>query len=174
MLRIRGKATAAGAALALAPVLFLTACGHNDSTASSTPTLKTSTTTAALPSATTAAGQPSTEAPAPQAPAPTTTSVVPERPQPAQPTTDAPLAGKDQGFLDELNKRGVHPSSPDIALTTAQYICQSKAAGASDQELSTYVNAMAGSDPSFDAQKMPVEQAGKIYIDVATATYCDK
>jgi hypothetical protein len=174
MLRIRGKATAACAALALTPVLLLTACGHNDSTASSTPTLKTSTTTAAQPTATTAAADQSTaQQPQPAAPAPTTTTAA-ERPQPAQPTTDAPLAGKDQTFLDELNKRGVHPSSPDIALTTAQYICQSKAAGASDSELTTYVNAMAGADPSFDQQKMPVEQAGKIYIDVATATYCDK
>ncbi|MQY26909.1 DUF732 domain-containing protein [Nocardia aurantia] len=184
MLRIRGKATAAFAggrttaacaALALAPVFFLTACGHNDSTASSTPTLKTSTTTAASSPTSAVADQPSAQQPQPPAPAPTTTtSAVAERPQPAQPTTDAPLAGKDQAFLDELNKRGVHPSSPDIALTTAQYICQSKAAGAADSELTTYVNAMAGADPSFDQQKMPVEQAGKIYIDVAGATYCDK
>ncbi|WP_019931908.1 DUF732 domain-containing protein [Nocardia sp. BMG111209] len=173
MLRIRGKATAACAALALVPVFYLTACGHNDSTASSTPTLKTSTTTAAPSSTSAVAEQPSAQQ-QPPAPAPTTTSAVAERPQPAQPTTDAPLAGKDQAFLDELNKRGVHPSSPDIALTTAQYICQSKAAGASDSELTTYVNAMAGADPSFDQQKMPVEQAGKIYIDVAGATYCDK
>jgi hypothetical protein len=38
----------------------------------------------------------------------------------------------------------------------------------------TFVNAMAGTDPSFDPQKMSVEQAGQIYIDVATQSYCNK
>jgi hypothetical protein len=183
MLRIRAKATGrirrgvAGVAVVPA-LLFAAACGHNDSTASSTPTLKTSTTTA-----TTAAPAPATattgDQPSAEAPAPTATSAPAERPQPAEPSATAddsqqPLSGKDQALLDELRKRGINPSTPDIALTTAQYVCQSKAAGASDQEMSTYVNAMAGADPSFDPQKMPVEQAGKIYIDVATQIYCNK
>ncbi|MBF6328582.1 DUF732 domain-containing protein [Nocardia transvalensis] len=173
MLRTRGKV--AGVVVAIAATGLLAACGNNDSTASSTPTLKTSTTTAS-PTVTLPSVQvpPDSEEPAPEQPAPTTT-VAPERPQPVEPTTGAntpPLSGKDQAFLDELRKRGVTPSSPDIALTAANYVCQGKSAGASDQEISTYVNAMAGSDPAFDPNKMPVEQAGKIYIDVATATYC--
>lgn len=166
----------AGIVVALAATGLLAACGGNDSTASSTPTLKPSTTTAAASSVQSAPGSAQQPAPEPsteQAPAPTSVN---ERPEPAQPSAadHPPLSDKDQAYLDELKKRGVTPSSPDIALTAANYVCQSKASGASDQEVKTFVNAMAGTDPGFDPQKMSVEQAGQIYIDVATQTYCNK
>ncbi|MCM6776851.1 DUF732 domain-containing protein [Nocardia sp. CDC159] len=161
--------------VAFAATGLLAACGNNDSTASNTPTLKTSTTTAAASPTPTSPKYTPVE---PPAEAPTTLITPEERPQPAPqspgPANTAPVSGKDQAFLDELHKRGVSPSSPDIALTAANYVCQGKASGASDQEIATYVNAMAGSDPAFDASKMSVEQAGKIYIDVATTTYCNK
>ncbi|NKY47203.1 DUF732 domain-containing protein [Nocardia cerradoensis] len=165
----------AGIVVALAATGLLAACGGNDSTASSTPTLKPSHTTATVPAAQSAPNSaPAAPEPSPeQAPA---TSTANERPEPAQPTSaeSAPLSAKDQAYLDELKKRGVNPSSPDIAITAANYVCQSKASGASDQEVKTFVNAMAGTDPSFDPQKMSVEQAGQIYIDVATQSYCNK
>ncbi|ATL64991.1 DUF732 domain-containing protein [Nocardia terpenica] len=177
MLRTRGV----GATLAIASVLLLAACGGNDSTASSKPTLKTSTSaTATVPPAQSPSAAPGGDqqtVPEPPSAAPTTSAAA-ERPEPVQPTATAPdnppLSAKDQAFLDELRKRGVVPSSPDIALTAANYVCQGKASGASDQEISTYVNAMAGSDPAFDPNKMSVEQAGKIYIDTATQNYCNK
>ncbi|MFF0489250.1 DUF732 domain-containing protein [Nocardia sp. NPDC003482] len=173
MLRTRGKVT--GALVAFAAAGLLAACGNNDSTASSTPTLKTS--TAAAPTTT----LPSVVIPPSDAPsseqAPPTSSAL-ERPEPVTPspgpTETGPVSSKDQAFLDELRKRGVSPASPDIALTAANYVCQGKAGGASDQEIATYVNAMAGSDPGFDPQKMTVEQAGRIYMDAANATYCNK
>lgn len=171
---IVGGTKVAGIAVALAATGLLAACGGNDSTASSTPSLKPSSTTAAAES--TASAAPGTEEQHPeptqqqeQAPQPPPV----EEPAPVQPTPEQPkLSDKDKAYIAELNKRGVTPSSPDIAITAANYICQSKANGASDQEVKTFVNAMAGTDPGFDPAKMPVEQAGQIYIDVATQTYC--
>ncbi|NKY49972.1 DUF732 domain-containing protein [Nocardia vermiculata] len=170
---IVGGTKVAGIAVVLAATGLLAACGGNDSTASSTPSLKPSSTTAAAESSASAA--PSTEE---QAPEPTEQEQAPqppavEEPAPVQPTpAQRELSDKDKAYIAELNKRGVTPSSPDIAITAANYICQSKANGASDQEVTTFVNAMAGTDPGFDPAKMPVEQAGQIYIDVATQTYC--
>ncbi|MGW4328372.1 MULTISPECIES: DUF732 domain-containing protein [Nocardia] len=161
--------------VAIAATGLLAACGDNDSTATSTPTPARTTTTATTtsPVASTPAdtGQP---APAPEQP---TTTVAPERPQPVPteavpPADTSKLTDKDKKFLDELAKQGVTPSSPDIALSIGAYVCQGTAAGASDQDLMTFVNAMAGSDPSFDPAKMPVEKAGQIYISTARATYC--
>ncbi|MGQ4618368.1 DUF732 domain-containing protein [Nocardia sp. R7R-8] len=174
MHRTRGKVF--GVVVAIAATGLLAACGDNDSTATSTPSPTRTTTTAAAstsPVASTPAGtaQPT---PTPEQPTPT---VAPERPQPV-PTAAVPpadtskLTDKDKKFLDELAKQGVTPSSPDIALSIGAYVCQGTAAGASDQDLMTFVNAMAGSDPSFDPAKMPVEKAGQIYISTARATYC--
>ncbi|MEV4129507.1 DUF732 domain-containing protein [Nocardia sp. NPDC049707] len=177
MHRIRGKVI--GVVVAIAATGLLAACGNNDSTASSTPTLShtTTTTAAAAPtSASTSAaetGQPSQQA-APETPADTAT---PERPQPLptnaiSPEDTSKLTDKDKKFLDALKAAGVTPSTSDIALSIGTYVCQGAAANASDQDLMTFVSAMAGSDPSFDPAKMPVEKAGKIYIDTAKATYC--
>ncbi|MFD0362089.1 DUF732 domain-containing protein [Nocardia sp. GCM10030253] len=177
MHRTRGKVL--GVAVALAATGLLAACGDNDSTASSTPTL-THTTTAAQPPATTssAGGDTGQQAPAPEPPPQTPVeTAAPERPLPV-PTDAAPpgdttkLTDKDKKFLEALKSQGVASSSPDIALSIGTYVCQGIAAGASEQDLTTFVNAMAGSDPSFDPAKMPVEQAGKIYIDTAKQTYC--
>ncbi|MFE7798414.1 DUF732 domain-containing protein [Nocardia sp. NPDC057440] len=174
MHRTRGKVL--GVAVALAATGLLAACGDNDSTASSTPKL-THTTTAPQPPATSssAGGDTGTQVPAPEStPAET---VAPERPQPV-PTDVVPpgdttkLTDKDKKFLDALKEQGVTAASPDIALSIGTYVCQGVAAGASEQDLTTFVNAMAGSDPSFDPAKMPVEKVGKIYIDTAKQTYC--
>ncbi|MBF6223817.1 DUF732 domain-containing protein [Nocardia abscessus] len=172
MHRTRGKVF--GAVAAIAATGLLAACGDNDSTATSTPTpTRTTTVATTSPAASTPAdtGQP---APAPEEP---TTTVAPERPQPVPteavpPADTSKLTDKDKRFLDDLAKQGVTPSTPDIALSIGAYVCQGTAAGASDQDLMTFVNAMAGSDPSFDPAKMPVEKAGQIYISTARATYC--
>ncbi|MET7769157.1 DUF732 domain-containing protein [Nocardia sp. NPDC005366] len=177
MHRTRGKVV--GVALAIAATGLLAACGDNDSTASSTPTL-TNTTTAAPSSAPTSAAAGSTQ---PQSPtsetapqATETETAVPERPQPvpneAPPQDTSNLSDKDRKFLDALKAKGITPASSDIALSIGAYVCQGVAAGASEADLTTFVNAMAGSDPSFDPSKMPVETAGKIYIDTAEQTYC--
>jgi hypothetical protein len=175
MHRTRGKVI--GVVVGIAAAGLLAACGDNDSTASSTPTLTHTTTAASSPSATTGAGatsQQSEPTQPEQAPASTES---PERPEPV-PTNAVPpadtskLTDKDKKFLDELKKNGVTSSSPDIALSIGSYVCQGVAAGASEQDMTTFVNAMAGSDPSFDPAKMPVEKAGKIYIDTAKSTYC--
>ncbi len=172
MHRTRGKVF--GVVAAIAVTGLLAACGDNDSTATSTPTparTTTATTTSPAASAPADTGQP---APAPEQPP---TTVAPERPQPVPteavpPADTSKLTDKDKRFLDELAKQGVTPSTPDIALSIGAYVCQGTAAGASDQDLMTFVNAMAGSDPSFDPAKMPVEKAGQIYISTARATYC--
>ncbi|MFC8045060.1 DUF732 domain-containing protein [Nocardia sp. NPDC057353] len=174
MHRTRGKVM--GVAVALAATGLLAACGDNDSTATSTPSL-TGTTTAASQAPSSAApapdqaATPSAEATAPPA------DEAPERPEPvptdAVPQADSGALGdKDKQFLEALAAKGVTPSTPEIALSIGAYVCQGSAAGASDQDLMTFVSAMAGSDPSFDPAKMPVEQAGQIYLDTARQTYC--
>ncbi|MEV6337254.1 DUF732 domain-containing protein [Nocardia vinacea] len=171
MHRTRGKVI--GVVVGIAATGLLAACGNNDSTVTSTPTLSHTTTAAATTSASTSAGAPGAPSPAPETPADTAT---PERPQPvptnASPGDTSKLTDKDKKFLDALKAAGITPSSPDIALSIGTYVCQGVAANASDQDLMTFATAMAGSDPSFDPAKMPVEQAGKIYIDTAKATYC--
>ncbi|MBF6173471.1 DUF732 domain-containing protein [Nocardia blacklockiae] len=172
MLRTRGKVT--GVVVSLAAVGLLAACGDNDSTATSTPTLKTSTTAAAGPTIPSVVQVPPAESAQPSA-EPSTSAA--ERPEPAQPPAasgnTAELSDKDQGLIDELKKRGLNPT-PDIAVTTASFVCQGKSSGLPDDQIATYVNAMAGSDPNFDPQKMSVEQAGRIYIDTANQAYCNK
>lgn len=172
MLRTRGKVT--GVVVSLAAVGLLAACGDNDSTASSTPTLKTSATTAtAGPTIPSVVQVPPEEGAPPAAP----TSGAMERPEPVEPSVAAgdtsELSAKDQALIEELKRRGLSPT-PDIAVTTASFVCQGKASGLPDDQITTYVNAMAGSDPAFDPQKMPVEQAGRIYVDTANQTYCNK
>ncbi|MFX0573242.1 DUF732 domain-containing protein [Nocardia nepalensis] len=175
MHRTRGKVI--GVVVGIAATGLLAACGNNDSTASNTPTLSHTTTATSPTTASTGAGatgQPSQASEPAQTPADTAT---PERPQPV-PTNAVPsedtskLSDKDKKFLDALKAAGVSTSSPDIALSIGAYVCQGVAANASDQDLMTFVSAMAGSDPSFDPAKMPVEKAGRIYIDTAKATYC--
>ncbi|MFI9511459.1 DUF732 domain-containing protein [Nocardia sp. NPDC052566] len=173
MHRTRGKVL--GVAVAIAATGLLAACGGNDSTASSKPTLTNTTTATQAPTSSSTSGDAGAPAPAPEAAPPST--VAPERPQPvptnaAPPSDSSKLTDKDKKFLDALKAQGITVNSPDIALSVATYVCQSQAAGAKDEEITPFVNAMAGSDPSFDPAKMPVEKAGKIYIDAAKSTYC--
>ncbi|WP_330251245.1 DUF732 domain-containing protein [Nocardia sp. NBC_00565] len=174
MHRTRGKVI--GVVVGIAATGLLAACGDNDSTASSTPTLSHSTTATSPTTAATSAGA-TGQSQAPEPAQTSTDTATPERPQPV-PTNVVPpedtskLTDKDKKFLDALKAAGITPSSPDIALSIGTYVCQGVAANASDADLMTFVTAMAGSDPSFDPAKMPVEQAGRIYIDTAKATYC--
>ncbi|MFG1790905.1 DUF732 domain-containing protein [Nocardia sp. NPDC049149] len=175
MQRTRGKVF--GVVTAIAATGLLAACGGNDSTASSTPTL-TRTTAATTPTAASTPGSDTSQqqAPAPEPEQPQAPTAAPERPQPV-PTNAAPadtskLNDKDKKFLDALKQQGVTPSTPDIALSVGNYVCQGVKSGASDQDLMTFVTAMAGSDPSFDPAKMPVEKAGQAYISAAKQTYC--
>ncbi|MET8430953.1 DUF732 domain-containing protein [Nocardia sp. NPDC004860] len=174
----RGKVFGVVAAFAAAGLLA--ACGSNDSTAKSTPTLTTTKTTAAA-SATPGDAAPSTDQQAPQAaPDAGTPSATAERPAPVPsqflttPNGSPALSDKEKSFLDELKKAGITPGSPDIAVTAANLVCQGKSENAPQDQIITYVTAIAGSDPSFDPSKMTVEQAGKIYYDVASKSYCNK
>ncbi|WP_227997933.1 DUF732 domain-containing protein [Nocardia australiensis] len=175
MHRTRGKVL--GVAVAIAATGLLAACGGNDSTASSTPTLSHTTTATQAPAASSSANETGGQAPAPESTQQTSPEAEPERPQPVPtdagpPADESNLTDKDKKFLDALKTQGISTSSPDIALSIGSYVCQGVAAGASEQDLTTFVNAMAGSDPSFDPAKMPVEKAGKIYLDTAKQTYC--
>ncbi|MFE9787587.1 DUF732 domain-containing protein [Nocardia salmonicida] len=167
MHRISGKV--AGSVAALAAVALLSACGGNDSSASQTPTLSSS---AAAKSTTTppVVIEPPAEAPSSTAPEPSASA---EEPTPLPQTSPAaPAAGKDKAFLDELSKNGITPGDQTTALTTATYICSTKGTGASDADVATFVAAMAGTDPAFDASKMDVNKAAQIYIAAANSTYC--
>lgn len=173
MQRTRGKVIGVVAACAAAGLLA--ACGNNDSTATSTPTLSATTkaSSAAAPT-TSSSAEPTEQSQSSETPS----SSNPERPQPVPTEFVTPQSGaaaltdKDKTYLEELKKRGVTPSSPDIALTAGGLVCQGKAENAPEDQIITYVTAIAGSDPSFDQSKMSVEQAGKIYYEVASASYC--
>ncbi|MFJ2665854.1 DUF732 domain-containing protein [Nocardia fluminea] len=168
MHRIPGKV--AGSVAALAAVALLSACGGNDSTASQTPTLSTS---AAAKSTTTPPVVIEPPAEAPSSTAPETSASAEEEPMPLpQTSAAAPATGKDKAFLDELAKNGITPGDQTTALTTATYICSTKGSGASDADVATFVAAMAGTDPAFDASKMDVNKAAQIYIAAANSTYC--
>ncbi|WP_378735778.1 DUF732 domain-containing protein [Nocardia brasiliensis] len=175
MQRTRGKVF--GVVVAIAATGLLAACGGNDSTASSTPTLTRTTAATQPPASSTTSADTGQPAPAPEPEQTPEATVAPERPQPvpaeaAPPADTSKLSDKDKKYLDALKQQGVTPSTPDIALSVANYVCQGSASGASDQDLMTFVSAMAGSDPSFDPAKMPVEKAGQIYISAAKQTYC--
>lgn len=177
MHRTRGKVL--GVAVALAATGLLAACGDNDSTASSTPTLTHTTTAAQPPAPSSTAGESpqSTASQAPETQESTPESEPSERPQPvpaegSTPADTANLTDKEKAFLAALKTKGITVSSPDIALSIGTYVCQGAASGASESDLMTFVAAMAGSDPAFDPAKMPVEQAGRIYVDTAKQTYC--
>ncbi|MEU4316677.1 DUF732 domain-containing protein [Nocardia sp. NPDC024068] len=178
MYRTRG--TLLGVVAAVAAVGLLAGCGDDDSTATGTPTLSTPAAASSVSSA--PAPAPGSEAPAPEAEAPAP-EAAPEQPEaPAEPERPAPvppqeadtgqLSETEQTYLDELAKQGVTPSIPEYALDIGNYVCQGVAAGTSDADMATFVTAMAGSDPSFDPAKMPVEQAGQIYINTAKSSYC--
>lgn len=174
MHRTRGKVL--GVAMAIAATGLLSACGDNDSTATSTPTLAPTTTKSAAvtPGAETSPGA---QPPASESAPGSSTS---ERPAPVPsefittPSNAAPLSSRDKTFLDELKKRGITPAASDIALTAGNLVCQGKSQNAPEDQIITYVTAIAGSDPSFDESKMSVEQAGKVYYEVASNSYCDK
>ncbi|MFB8007982.1 DUF732 domain-containing protein [Nocardia sp. NPDC056000] len=172
MHRTRGKVF--GVVITFAAAGLLAACGNNDSTATSTPTLAP-TKTSAVAATTTGANSP-TDQPAPQS---SETAPQPERPQPVPSQLTTPsgapaLTDRDKTFLEELKKRGITPGAPDIALTAGSLVCQGTAEGATQDQIMTYVTAIAGSDPSFDESKMSVDQAGKIYYEVASKSYCNK
>ncbi|WP_446223836.1 DUF732 domain-containing protein [Nocardia sp. IBHARD005] len=167
MHRIPGKV--AGSVAALAAVALLSACGGNDSTASQTPTLSSSVAAKATTTPPVVI-EPPAEAPSSTAPEPSPSA---EEPTPLpQTSAAAPATGKDKAFLDELAKNGITPGDQTTALTTATYICSTKGSGASDADVATFVAAMAGTDPAFDASKMDVNKAAQIYIAAANSTYC--
>ncbi len=182
MLRTRGTAigvawrgAAASALVATASVLLLSACGHNDSTASSTPTLATSTTTAApsttTPAPTTTTGKTTSHRAAP--PVPPAAPTANEQPVQVTPTPQQiQLTAKDHAFLENLKQRGITVSDPQTALAAAAYVCQAQAGHVAPQEIQTYVDAMAGQDPSYDQKKMPIDQLGQNYIDASTQFFC--
>ncbi|MBO0853456.1 MAG: DUF732 domain-containing protein [Nocardia sp.] len=167
--------------MALTATGMLAACGGNDSTASSTPSVEApSTTVKPSASATTSAptsaggGRPTPQQqPAPQQPAQPPSGS--EQPQAITSSPPPPqLTDKDKAYLAALSSRGVTPSSPDIAIAAANYICTSQSHNVNPLEIRTYVTAMAGSDPGFDPHKMPVEQVAQTYLDTANQSYCGK
>ncbi|WP_280422522.1 DUF732 domain-containing protein [Nocardia carnea] len=179
MYRTRG--TMLGVVAAVAAAGLLAGCGDEESTATSTPTLSTPAAASSSESSAPApAPAPGEQPPAPEAPAPEE-SAAPEappeemeRPAPVEPqeTAAAELGPKEQTYIDELAKQGVTPSTPDIALSIGSYVCSQAAQGTPDPAMLTWVTAMAGADAAFDPAKMPVEQAGQIYINTAKAHYC--
>lgn len=157
--------------LALAAAGTLAGCGSDDSTASSKPTL--------TPSVDASGGGPNgqvgpTTAKAQTNPGPAATAP-PEAPQAAPGgSSNAPQPGpKEQAFIDALKQGGVGVSgNGDTAITIANYICAGVKQGQNDDQLASFVNAMAGVEGGLTGSKLTPEAAGKIYVSVAKSTYC--
>ncbi|HEY5852574.1 MAG TPA: DUF732 domain-containing protein [Aldersonia sp.] len=159
------------AAAAATTVGLLAGCSGNDSTASSAPSSVTSAPAATAPSATNLGTRAPTTSPGPAATAP------PEEPQPMPndfPGPDAPTQGaREQAYLAELETHGITSSgNGDSAVTIANYYCAAVRDGVPADEITTFVNAMAGSEQAVTGGNMSEADAGAIYIDVAKTTYC--
>lgn len=90
------------------------------------------------------------------------------------PGPDAPNQGeREQAYLAALEDRGITSSgSGDSAVTIANYYCAAVRDGTPADEITTFVNAMAGSEQAATGGNMSEADAGAIYMDVAKTTYC--
>lgn len=163
------------AALALAAGGLLTACGSDDSTATSNP-VPTSAAASTSASGGSSGAASTTASAAPTSPGAAATAP-PEQPQNIEgfpgPTV-VEVSPEAQKFLDGLEAKGVTPTGDgSIAVNTANYIC---AAGTqTDDEVRTFVTAFVGQEASAAGKQITPEQAGadaQTYIDVAHSTYC--
>ena len=90
------------------------------------------------------------------------------------PGPDAPSQGeREQAYLAALEHRGITSSgSGDSAVTIANYYCAAVRDGIPADQITTFVNAMAGSEQAATGGNMSEADAGAIYMDVAKTTYC--
>jgi len=169
----------------LAPVLLataagalLTACGGDDSSASSTPTPSASTTaeaqaTSEAPSATSSGAATTTSGAATSGSAAEEQEAVPSGyPGP----TEVPRDPRSDAFLDRLRADGVTVAgNGDIAIGTANYICAAQSEGVAADQISTFVTANVGAEASASGTEISAEDAAATaqkYIDAARSTYC--
>ncbi|WP_068148995.1 DUF732 domain-containing protein [Rhodococcoides corynebacterioides] len=169
----------------LAPVLLataagalLTACGGDDSSASSTPTPSASTTaeaqaTSEAPSATSSGAATITSGAATSGSAAEEQEAVPSGyPGP----TEVPRDPRSDAFLDRLRADGVTVAgNGDIAIGTANYICAAQSEGVAADQISTFVTANVGAEASASGTEISAEDAAATaqkYIDAARSTYC--
>jgi len=169
----------------LAPVLLataagalLTACGGDDSSASSTPTPSASTTaeaqaTSEAPSATSSGAATTTSGAATSGSAAEEQEAVPSGyPGP----TEVPRDPRSDAFLDRLRADGVTVAgNGDIAIGTANYICAAQSEGVAADQISTFVTANVGAEASASGTEISAEDAAAAaqkYIDAARSTYC--
>lgn len=165
--------------LALAAGGLLTACGGDDSSASSTPSLTSSATPAATstapsstPGSTSATSSAASTSPGAAATAPNEDEPAPSGfPGPAA----APVDARGTAFLDELTARGVTVVGNDVAIGTANYICAAQNEGVAEDQVRTFVTANVGAQASASGIEVTAEDAAttaQTYIDVARSTYC--
>ncbi|TXG89509.1 DUF732 domain-containing protein [Rhodococcus rhodnii] len=173
--------TARAAAVGLLAVAgggLLTACGSDDSTATSTPT----TTTQAAATTTTGAAPTSEEDAAPSTPpgegsAATAPAEEPEPVPEGYPgPAEVPVTPEGAAFVEALRGNGIDPAgNGEIAVTTADYICQASAEGQDDTAILVFVTAMVGSDASASGTEITPDKAAadaRVYVDTARANYC--
>ncbi|MCQ4120505.1 DUF732 domain-containing protein [Rhodococcus tibetensis] len=174
------RALATGA-IAVAASGLLVGCGSDDSTATSTPS---ATTTAAPTSSATESSAPATSGSATSS-APVTSpgqaaTAPPEQPEEVPEDfpgpSEVPVSADGQRFLAALKDKGIEPAADGtMAVSTADFICQSKAEGKSDSDTMVFVTAMVGSEAAAAGKELSQEQASadaQTYVDVAHATYC--
>lgn len=177
------RALAAGA-LTVAVGGSLVACGSDDSTVSATPEAASPETTSEAAEA--PEGGEETQGEADEQKAPVTkpseaATAPPETPDSVPsdfpgPAEAPPVGEAGKQFLAELEKKGITPAGDGMmALSTADYICQAKAAGKSDEDVMVFVTAMVGSEASAAGKEISPEQATEhatTYVDTANAVYC--
>ncbi|UYP19185.1 DUF732 domain-containing protein [Rhodococcus sp. Z13] len=175
--RTRSRSTRVLGALAagLTAAAVLSACGSDDSTATSTPTSTTAAETSTQTSTTAKAGE-STSAAATETKASGESSAqsTPEVPAGVPPVGPEPSPAG-QAFLSVLREKGVQPVDEAGAVNIADYICSAKAQGGTDEEIKVFVTALVGSDAAAGGVELTEEEASATadtYITVAGDTYC--
>lgn len=146
-------------------------CSSGDSTATSTPTFTVSNPPAResavsrVPVSSPAASE-TVARPTPASPGQTTPSGFPGPPPPPPP------GAKEQGYLTELQRRGVTPAKKENALTIASMVCQGVREGKTDAQMAPFVNVTTAADGGGVSAERTVEQVGQLYIATARQTYC--
>lgn len=173
--RTRSRSTRVFGALAaaIAATAVLSACGSDDSTATSTPS---ATTTTATTSTSTPESDETTAAESTTRDADTSAASSSPAAAPAPGAAGAPTpTAEDEAFLAALREEGVEPSDEVGAISIASYICSAQAQGGTPDEIKTFVTALVGSESVTAGAEITEEQASATadtYITVASDTYC--
>ncbi|MBJ8346246.1 DUF732 domain-containing protein [Antrihabitans sp. YC2-6] len=149
---------------------FVSGCGDDDATASSTPSTAEATTAVdgtPVPGAGDNPVNPTTEPGAAATAPPEVPQTVP--PGFPGPQTQAQTNPRDQALVAELGRGGI-TQTPESASAIGGAICRGIQEGTPVEEINTIVLAAVGTDP--ESTRLSPEDTVRVYVDAAKKTYC--